>query len=100
MSIGHNSVGINEQLQAYVQRLEDLEYRKSEIQGWVKECYAEAKSVGFDVKIIRKVIALRKKDRAEIAEEQALIETYMAVLGDLADLPLGQAAMKREGLTP
>ena len=98
MSIGHNSTGISGQLQAYVQRLEDLEYRKSEIQGWVKDCYAEAKAFGLDVKILRKVVALRKRDRAEVAEEQALIEAYLEALGDLADTPLGEAAMKRDGV--
>lgn len=98
MSIGHNSTGINGQLQDYVTRIEKLEYDKSEIQGWVKDVYAEAKATGFDIKIIRKIVALRKRDRAEVAEEQALIETYLAALGDLANTPLGEAALKREGL--
>jgi len=98
MSIGHNSTGTSAQLQAYIQRLEDLEYRKSEIQGWIKECYAEAKAFGLDVKILRKVVAIRKRDREEVLEEQALIETYLAALGDLADTPLGEAAMKRDGV--
>ena len=99
MTIGHNRPGVNSQLQSYVERIEKLEYDKSEIQGWIKDVYAEAKSTGFDVKVLRKVVALRKKSRAEIAEEQALIDTYLAALGDLADTPLGQAAMKREGLS-
>ena len=98
MTIGHNRPGVNGQLQSYVERIEKLEYDKSEIQGWIKDVYAEAKSTGFDVKVLRKVVALRKKSRSEIAEEQALIDTYLAALGDLADTPLGQAAMKREGL--
>ena len=99
MTIGHNRPGVNGQLQSYVERIEKLEYDKSEIQGWIKDVYAEAKSTGFDVKVLRKVVALRKKSRAEIAEEQALIDTYLAALGDLADTPLGKAAMKREGLS-
>ena len=99
MTIGHNRPGVNGQLQSYVERIEKLEYDKSEIQGWIKDVYAEAKSTGFDVKVLRKVVALRKKSRAEIAEEQALIDTYLAALGDLADTPLGQAALKREGLS-
>jgi uncharacterized protein (UPF0335 family) len=98
MSIGHNSTGTSAQLQAFVERIEKLEYDKSEIQGWVKEVYAEAKSTGFDVKILRKVVALRKRDREEVFEEEALIETYLAALGMLADTPLGQAAMKRDGV--
>ena len=98
MNIGHNRPGVNGQLQSYVERIEKLEYDKSEIQGWIKDVYAEAKSTGFDVKVLRKVVALRKKSRAEIAEEQALIDTYLAALGDLADTPLGKAAMKRDGV--
>lgn len=98
MTIGHNRPGVNGQLQSYVERIEKLEYDKSEIQGWIKDVYAEAKSTGFDVKVLRKVVALRKKSRSEIAEEQALIDTYLAALGDLADTPLGQAAMKRDGV--
>lgn len=98
MTIGHNRPGVNGQLQSFVERIEKLEYDKSEIAGWIKDVYAEAKSTGFDVKVLRKVVALRKKSRAEIAEEQALIDTYLAALGDLADTPLGQAAMKRDGV--
>ena len=98
MTIGHNRPGVNGQLQSHVERIEKLEYDKSEIQGWIKDVYAEAKSTGFDVKVLRKVVALRKKSRAEIEEEQALIDTYLAALGDLADTPLGQAAMKRDGV--
>lgn len=89
---------VNAALADYVARIEKLEYDKSEIQGWVKEVYAEAKSTGFDVKILRKVVALRKRDREEVFEEEALIETYLAALGMLADTPLGQAAMKRDGV--
>ena len=98
MTLGHTRPGVNGQLQSYVERIEKLEYDKSEIQGWIKDVYAEAKSTGFDVKVLRKVVALRKKSRAEIAEEQALIDTYLAALGDLADTPLGKAAMKRDGV--
>jgi uncharacterized protein (UPF0335 family) len=98
MSIGHNSTGINGQLQAIVQRIERLEEDKAAIAGDIKEVYAEAKANGFDTKILRKVISLRKKEAAERVEEQAILETYMGALGMLADLPLGQAALKREGL--
>lgn len=99
MSIGHNSTGINGQLQAIVQRIERLEEDKAAIAGDIKEVYAEAKANGFDTKILRKVIALRKKEAAERVEEQAILETYMGALGMLADLPLGQAALKRDGLS-
>lgn len=86
----------NSQLQSFVERIEKLEYDKSEIQGWIKDVYSEAKSVGFDTKVLRKVVALRKRSRDEIEEERALVETYLAALGDLADTPLGQAAVARD----
>lgn len=93
--IGDN---INAQLQAIVARIETLEDDKAAISADIKEVYSEAKANGFDTKILRKVIALRKKEAAERAEEEAMLEVYMNALGMIADLPLGQAALKREGL--
>lgn len=90
----------NGQLRAIVDRIERLEEDKKAISGDIKEVYAEARANGFDVKIIRKVVALRKKEAAAREEEAALLDTYMAALGMIADLPLGQAALEREGLTP
>jgi uncharacterized protein (UPF0335 family) len=89
----------NGQLKAIVERIERLEDDKKAIAGDIKEVYAEAKANGFDTKILRKVIALRKKEAAVRAEEQSMLEVYMSALGMLADLPLGQAALEREGLT-
>ena len=86
----------NNRLADIIDRIEALESDKAEIASDIKEVYAEAKSNGFDPKIIRKVVALRRMDRDKRAEEQALIDTYMAALGQLADTPLGQAAVKRE----
>jgi len=87
----------NNQLQTIVQRIERLEEEKAGIAEDIKEIYAEAKGNGFDPKIIRKIIAMRKQDNDKRAEEQALIATYMSALGMLADLPLGQAALQRVG---
>jgi uncharacterized protein (UPF0335 family) len=89
----------NGQLKAIVERIERLEDDKKAIAGDIKEVYAEAKASGFDTKILRKVIALRKKEAAVRAEEQSMLEVYMSALGMIADLPLGQAALEREGLT-
>lgn len=86
------------QLKSLIERIERLEEDKKVISGDIKEVYAEAKANGFDTKIIRKVIALRKKEAAEREEEQSMLEVYMAALGMIADLPLGQAALQREGL--
>lgn len=86
------------QLRSFVERIERLEEEKKTITGDIREVYAEAKANGFDTKIIRKVIALRKKEAAEREEEQSVLEVYMHALGMLADTPLGQAAIEREGL--
>lgn len=86
------------QLKALVERIERLEEEKASIAGDIREVYAEAKANGFDTKILRKVIALRKKEAAAREEEQSMLEVYMGALGMIADLPLGQAALKREGL--
>jgi uncharacterized protein (UPF0335 family) len=86
------------QLKAIVERIERLEEDKAAIAADIKEVYSEAKANGFDAKILRKVISLRKKEAAEREEEQSLLEVYMNALGMIADLPLGQAALEREGL--
>jgi len=83
----------NNQLQAIVSRIESLEEEKANIAEDIKSIYAEAKGNGFDTKIIKKIISLRKQDATKRAEEQALIATYMDALGMLADLPLGKAAL-------
>jgi len=83
----------NNQLQAIVSRIESLEEEKATIAEDIKEVYAEAKSTGFDPKIIKKIISLRKQDATKRAEEQAVLATYMDALGMLADTPLGQAAL-------
>jgi uncharacterized protein (UPF0335 family) len=86
------------QLKSLVDRIERLEDEKAVLSADIKEVYAEAKANGFDVKILRKVISLRKKEAAAREEEQSMLEVYMSALGMLADLPLGQAALEREGL--
>jgi uncharacterized protein (UPF0335 family) len=69
------------QLKTIVERIERLEEEKKTIAGDIKEVYAEAKGNGFDTKVLRKVISLRKKDDAERQEEEAMIEVYLAALG-------------------
>ena len=90
--IGHNVAA--ERLMSIVERIEKLEDERKLLQGDIKDIYTEAKSAGYDVKVLRMVIASRKKDQAEWEEQQALLETYMRALGQLADTPLGQAAME------
>jgi uncharacterized protein (UPF0335 family) len=86
----------NNQLQQLIQRIEKLEDEKSALMLDIKEIYSEAKSLGFDPKIIKKVVSIRAKDAAKVAEEQALLDTYMNALGMLADTPLGRAAIERD----
>ena len=85
----------NNQIKAIVERIEKMEEEKLAITTDISEIYKEAKSNGFDTKVLRKIVALRKKDADKLAEEEAIMETYMAALGMLADTPLGQAAIAR-----
>ncbi len=66
-----------EQLRGFVERIERLEEERKGIAEDVKEIYAGAKAVGFDVKIIRKVIAIRKMDQADRQEQEALLDVYL-----------------------
>ena len=68
-------------LKSYVERIERLEEEKAALAEDVKEVYAEAKGNGFDTKILRKCIQIRKKDPSERSEEEALIDLYMSALG-------------------
>jgi uncharacterized protein (UPF0335 family) len=70
-----------DQLKAFIERIERLEEEKAGIAGDIKEVYAEAKGSGFDTKVIRKIISMRKKDYAERQEEEAILELYMQALG-------------------
>ena len=70
-----------DQLRAFIERIERLEEEKKTIADDIKDVYAEAKGTGFDTKILKKVIALRKKDDQERMEEEAILETYLAALG-------------------
>ena len=69
------------ELRQLVERVERLEEEKATIQNDIKEVMAEAKGRGYDVKVLRKVIALRKRDADDIAEEEAVLDMYKAALG-------------------
>lgn len=77
-----NGNGIaGDQLRAFIERIERLEEEKKVIGDDIKDVYAEAKGTGFNTKILRKVIALRKKTAAEREEEAAILDLYMHALG-------------------
>jgi uncharacterized protein (UPF0335 family) len=71
-----------EQLKSLVQRIERLEEEKASLGADLKEVYGEAKAMGFDTKILRKVISLRKMDRNERAEMDALLDLYLGAIGE------------------
>tara|TARA_R110000803_G_scaffold79043_2_gene144423 strand:+ start:671 stop:970 length:300 start_codon:yes stop_codon:yes gene_type:complete len=92
MTIGHNSTnygGIEgAHLRQYIEKAEQLNLEKQGIADDIKEVFAEARSQGFDTKIMRQVIKIRKKDAADREEEETLMDIYMHALGML---PLEQA---------
>ena len=70
-----------DQLRAFIERIERLEEEKKTIADDIKDVYGEAKGFGYDTKAIRTIIRLRKKDANERAEEEAVLDAYMAALG-------------------
>ena len=77
-----------DQLKTIVDRIERLEEEKAALAEDIKGVYVEAKSNGFDVKILRKIIGLRKKDSQELLEQEQVLATYMHALDMTAPLPL------------
>lgn len=72
-----------EKLRLTVERIERLEEEKKEVGEQIKEVYAEAKSLGFDTKALRKCVRLRKIDRATREEEEMILDVYLQVLGEI-----------------
>lgn len=69
------------ELRQFIERVERLEAEKKDIAEQIKEVMAEAKGRGYDTKVMRKLISMRKRDRDDIAEEEAVLELYMEALG-------------------
>lgn len=69
-----------ERLRSFVQRIERLEEEKAALAGDIREVYSEAKGSGYDVKVLRQVIGLRKLDKSDRAEQEAVLETYLRAL--------------------
>lgn len=72
-----------EQLRQLVSKIENLEKEKADIAEYIREAYAEAKANGFDVKVLRKLIQIRKKDAQEVQEEEEVLDLYKHALGML-----------------
>ncbi len=72
-----------DQLRAFIERIERLEEEKANLHADIREVYAEAKATGFDPKIMRKVVSLRKMDVEKRQEEDFVLDTYLNALGML-----------------
>jgi uncharacterized protein (UPF0335 family) len=70
-----------DELKALIERIERLEEEKSALASDIRDVYSEAKANGFDTKLLRKVVGIRKKNHAERQEEEAILELYMQALG-------------------
>ncbi|MFZ1106072.1 MAG: DUF2312 domain-containing protein [Hyphomicrobiaceae bacterium] len=83
-------VSAQKQLQQLIEQIERLEEEKKALSGDIRDKFAEAKGLGFDVKVMRKVISLRKKTQTERQEEDSILEVYLHALGMLSDAPAQQ----------
>lgn len=72
---------VRDQLRAFVERIERLDEEAKALNDDRKDVYGEAKSMGFDTKILKKVIAIRRQDHDQRMEEEALLDTYLQALG-------------------
>ncbi len=70
-----------DELRQFIERIERLDAEKKDISDQQKEVLAEAKGRGYDIKVIRKLITLRRRDQGEVAEEEAVLEVYKEALG-------------------
>lgn len=80
-----------DQIKSIVERIERLEEEKKAIADDIREIYGEAKANGFDTKVLRQVVALRKKDLAERQEQDAIRDLYLHALGMIPDPGSGDA---------
>lgn len=81
---GHNSEAGDiaaDRLRSIVERIERLEEEKRALASDIKDIFQEAKSGGFDSKVIRQILAIRRKEPAEVMEQMALLDTYARALG-------------------
>jgi len=81
--LSHLTEASKDKLRQTIERIERLEEEKKEVAEQIKEVYGEAKAFGFDTKALRAVIRLRKVDRAEREEQEMVLDTYLAALGEI-----------------
>ena len=79
---GHNSGNVSaERLRSLVERIERLESERTALGSDIKDIYAESKSAGFDVKVMRQLIRIRKQEPADVEEQETLLDVYRRALG-------------------
>lgn len=78
--IGHNGVDAGH-LRAFIERVEKLEEEKQAISEDIRDVYGEAKATGYDAKIMRKIVAMRKQDKHKRKEEEEILGLYLSALG-------------------
>ena len=74
-----------DRLKSFIERIERLEEEKRALSEDIKEVFAEAKGTGFDTKIMRQILKIRKMDKDELDEQEALLDVYKRALGMLPD---------------
>ncbi len=89
-----------EQLRRIVDQIERLETEKQGLSEDIRDKFVEAKSIGFDVKVLRKILKMRKQDKTTLEEEQAILDTYMHALGmfDLDGKPTYDFSAAKHGV--
>ncbi len=70
-----------DEIRSFIERFEALEAQKADLANDMKEVMAEAKGRGYDTKVLRKIISIRKRDKDDLAEEEAILELYKQALG-------------------
>jgi len=81
-----------ERLKSFIERIERLEEERRALSADIKEVYAEAKGTGFDTKIMRQLIRLRRMDKDDLDEQETLLDVYKRAIGMLPDEPAAAAA--------
>jgi len=99
ISIGHNSGTIDKVIKSFVERFENLEKEKDDLNEDFKELSSEAKDAGLNVKAIRQIVRERRMDMEKREELEMALAQYRAALGMLSGTELGEAALKREAET-
>jgi uncharacterized protein (UPF0335 family) len=86
-------VGIaGDRIRSFIERIEQIEIELKELTETKKEIFSEAKGEGFDVKVLKKILKLRKQDQEERDEHETLLDVYMRAMDEASSAPAAQAA--------